>query len=115
MPRFIKNGPIVPDDLVQELEEDRVIIFCGAGISAGAGLPDFRGLVEYCYTELGAPAPAAKDPEWAWLDRMLGALEGDFPDQMRAKVVERLDMDATDLSLHEAILKLARLKGSSYG
>lgn len=115
MPRFIKNGPIVPDGLVQELEEDRVIIFCGAGISAGAGLPDFRGLVEYCYTELGAPAPAAKDPEWAWLDRMLGALEGDFPDQMRAKVVERLDMHATDLSLHEAILKLARLKGPSNG
>lgn len=46
---------------------------------------------------------------------MLGAVEGDFPDQMRAKVVERLDMDATDLSLHEAILKLGRLKGRSNG
>lgn len=115
MPRFIKNGPIVPDSLVQELEEDRVIIFCGAGISAGAGLPDFRGLVEYCYAELGAVAPAAKDPEWGWLDRMLGALEDDFPDQMRAKVVERLDMSATDLTLHEAILKLARLKGPADG
>lgn len=115
MPRFIKNGPIVPDSLVQELEEDRVIIFCGAGISAGAGLPDFRGLVEYCYTELGAVAPAAKDPEWGWLDRMLGALEGDFPDQLRAKVVERLDIPATDLTLHEAILKLARLKGPANG
>lgn len=115
MPRFIKNGPIVPDSLVQELEEDRVIIFCGAGISAGAGLPDFRGLVEYCYAELGAVAPAAKDPEWGWLDRMLGALEDDFPDQMRAKVVERLNMSATDLTLHEAILKLARLKGPADG
>lgn len=115
MPRFIKNGPIVPDSLVQELEEDRVIIFCGAGISAGAGLPDFRGLVKYCYTELGAVVPADKDPEWGWLDRMLGALEGDFPDQMRAKVVERLDMAATDLTLHEAILKLARLKGPASG
>jgi hypothetical protein len=35
MPRFIKNGSIVPDGLVQKLEEDRVIIFCGAGISSG--------------------------------------------------------------------------------
>ncbi len=115
MPRFIKNGPIVPDQLVQELEEDRVIIFCGAGISVGAGLPDFRGLVEYCYTELGAMAPAAKDPAWNWLDRMLGALEDDFPDQMRSKVAERLDLAATDLTLHEAILKLARLKGPASG
>lgn len=115
MPRFIKNGPIVPDSLVQELEEDRVIVFCGAGISAGAGLPDFRGLVEYCYDELGAVAPAAKDPEWHWLDRMLGGLEGDFPDQMRTKVAERLDMSATDLTMHKAILKLARLRGSADG
>lgn len=115
MPRFIKNGPIVPDQLVQELEEDRVIIFCGAGISAGGGLPGFRQLVEYCYTELGAEMPPAKDPAWLWLDRMLGALEGDFPDQMRAKVVEALDKNATDLAMHEAILKLARLKGSSDG
>ncbi|WP_375569814.1 SIR2 family protein [Seohaeicola saemankumensis] len=115
MPRFIKNGPIIPDSLVQELEEDRVVTFCGAGISAGAGLPDFRGLVEYCYNELGAVAPAAKDPEWGWLDRMLGALEGDFPDHMRAKVVERLDISATDLTLHEAILKLARLRGPVNG
>lgn len=115
MPRFIKNGPIVPDQLVQELEEDRVIIFCGAGISAGAGLPDFRGLVDYCYQELGAPAPPAKDVAWTWLDRMLGALESDFPDQMRRKVVERLHMDATDLTVHQAILKLARLKGPSNG
>lgn len=115
MPRFIKNGPIVPDQLVQELEEDRVIIFCGAGISAGGGLPNFRQLVEYCYTELGATAPPAKDLAWNWLDRMLGALEGDFPDQMRTKVVEALDKAATDLTMHDAILKLARLKGSANG
>ncbi len=115
MPRFIKNGPFVPDQLVQELEEDRVIIFCGAGISAGGGLPNFRELVEYCYEELGVDVPAAKDPAWHWLDRMLGALEIDFPDQMRAKVVDALDKPATDLTMHEAILKLARLKGGPNG
>ncbi len=84
MPRFIKDGPIIPDQLVQELEEDRVVVFCGAGISMGAGLPDFRGLVDHCYTELGAAKPPPKSVEWTWLDRMLGTLEAAFPDQMRA-------------------------------
>lgn len=115
MPRFIKNGPIIPDKLVQELEEDRVILFCGAGISAGAGLPDFRGLVKHCYDELGVATPATRDPQWIWLDRMLGALEGEFPDQMRTKVVERLNIPATDLTIHNAVLKLARLKGPAGG
>lgn len=115
MPRFIKDGPIVPNRLVQELEEDRVVIFCGAGISMGAGLPDFRGLVEHCYTELGAAMPDKKSDDWNWLDRMLGSLEADFPDEMRAKVVERLNVPPKDLAMHEAILKLARLKGPVNG
>ena len=115
MPRFIKDGPIVPDRLVQELEEDRVVIFCGAGISMGAGLPDFRGLVAHCYTELGAAMPDKKSGDWNWLDRMLGSLEADFPDQMRLKVVERLNVPPRDLAIHAAILKLARLKGRASG
>ena len=115
MPRFVKDGPIVPDRLVQELEEDRVVIFCGAGISIGAGLPDFKGLVAHCYSELGASVPDKKSNEWDWLDRMLGSLEADYPNQMRAKVVERLDMAPRDTSLHEAILKLARLRGPAAG
>jgi SIR2-like domain len=112
MPRFIKNGPIVPDRLIQDLEDDRVVIFCGAGVSANGGLPDFPQLVKYCYTELGAPLPKPKDAAWNWLDRMLGALESDFPGEMRRKVAERLDKDATDLAIHKAILKLSRLKSA---
>ncbi|MCA2410537.1 SIR2 family protein [Rhizobium leguminosarum bv. viciae 248] len=34
---------------------------------------------------------------------------------MRAKIVERLDRTATDLTMHEAILKLARLRGPTDG
>ena len=41
MPTFIPNGPFVPDRLVQQLEDDQVVIFCGAGISMGAGLPSY--------------------------------------------------------------------------
>lgn len=111
MPRFVANGPFVPDELVQQLEDDRVVLFCGAGISAGGGLPGFRDLVEHCYNQLGVPVPAKNDPMWGWPDRMLGALESDYPDQMRQKVVTRLDLRSTDLTMHQAILKLAKLRG----
>ncbi|WP_095200670.1 SIR2 family protein [Mesorhizobium carmichaelinearum] len=82
----------------------------------GAGLPDFRGLVEYCYSELGKPLPAKKSDDWVWLDRMLGSLESEFgAEAMRAKAVDRLKMTAKDLTMHEAILKLARLTGGNDG
>lgn len=115
MPRFVNRGPIVPDRLVQELEEDRVVIFCGAGISMGAGLPDFKGLVDHCYAELGADKPDDASPDWTWLDRMLGSLEANHAGQMRIKVAERLDLVASDLTLHQAILKLARLRTGANG
>lgn len=57
MPKFAKAGPVVPDELVQSLEDDRVVIFCGAGISMGAGLPSYVGLVKYCYDELAETLP----------------------------------------------------------
>lgn len=35
----------VPDELLALHEEGKVVFFCGAGISAGAGLPLYRDLV----------------------------------------------------------------------
>lgn len=111
MPQFVPNGPIVPDSLVQDLEDDRVVIFCGAGISMGAGLPDFRGLVEYCFQELTHPQPAAESSDWNWPDRMLGALESRYSaDQVRRIVAARLSNRPRTLALHRAILRLARLR-----
>ena len=51
--RFIKNGPDVPERLVQAQEEGNVVFFCGAGVSYPAGLPGFKGLVTALYSELG--------------------------------------------------------------
>jgi NAD-dependent SIR2 family protein deacetylase len=42
--RFIKDGPDIPDRLVQAHEDGDVVFFCGAGISYPAGLPGFEGL-----------------------------------------------------------------------
>lgn len=50
--QFVKNGPDVPERLLQAHEEGRVVFFCGAGISRPAGLPDFAGLVCKLYANL---------------------------------------------------------------
>jgi len=111
MPQFIRHGPVVPDKLVQDLEDDRVVIFCGAGISMGAGLPDYKGLVEYCFAELGQTTPAARHRDWDWPDRMLGFLESrTTPARVREIVAARLSQEPRDLDMHRAILRLARLR-----
>lgn len=51
--QFIKNGPDIPDALLHAHEEGNIVFFCGAGISAPAGLPLFRGLVDRVYLTLG--------------------------------------------------------------
>lgn len=114
MPKFVKAGPVVPDELVQALEDDRVVIFCGAGISMGAGLPSYVGLVKYCYDDLAEPLPEKKSPEWLWPDRMLGSLEGKFGRaQVRDAVYRCLSAAPTSLDMHKAILRLAKLRGDT--
>jgi len=51
--QFVKNGPNVPEKLLQAHEEDRVVFFCGAGISFPAKLPGFGGLVWNLYDAVG--------------------------------------------------------------
>lgn len=46
MPQFVKDGPDIPERLLQSHEEGKVVFFCGAGVSYRAGLPGFAGLVE---------------------------------------------------------------------
>ena len=53
--KFIDQGPNIPEQLLRDHSEGRVVFFCGAGISYPAGLPVFRGLVEEVYAKLGEP------------------------------------------------------------
>ena len=50
--QFFKNGPDIPERLLQAHEEGDVVFFCGAGISYPAGLPGFKELVEKLYGRL---------------------------------------------------------------
>src|SRR5882672_4396098 len=51
--RLIPHGPTIPPDLIAAQEKGQTIFVCGAGVSRGAGLPLFRGLVEGVYSHLG--------------------------------------------------------------
>ena len=51
--QFVKNGPDVPEWLLQAHEDGHVVFFCGAGISYPAGLPTFKGLVKKLYASMG--------------------------------------------------------------
>ena len=45
--RFLKDGPSIPDELLNARDEGRVVFFCGSGVSrARADLPNFIGLAE---------------------------------------------------------------------
>lgn len=51
--RFTPDGPNVPATLIAAQERGEVLFVCGAGVSRGAGLPLFDGLVRTIYRELG--------------------------------------------------------------
>ena len=57
--QFYKNGPDIPERLLQAHEDGHVVFFCGAGISYPAGLPGFKELVNQLYDRL-CPVPDAE-------------------------------------------------------
>ena len=127
--RFVENGPDIPMDLVLAQEKGQTIFVCGAGVSRGAGLPLFRGLVEGVYQRLGEDwnlHPAEREgmrPGGALegqYDRVLRCLErrlaaSDAPrnrgmrERIRSAVREVLTLpDNADLANHLALLELSR-------
>src|SRR5215510_12706544 len=49
MPSFIPDGPEIPIEVLQALEDGDLVFFCGAGVSKPAGLPLFGELVSAIY------------------------------------------------------------------
>jgi hypothetical protein len=44
--RFSKDGPNIPDSLLERRDAGRVVFLCGAGVSLNSGLPDFYKLTK---------------------------------------------------------------------
>ncbi len=127
--QFVENGPEVPTDLISAQERGQTIFVCGAGVSRGAGLPLFRGLVEGVYKRLGedwnlhAAEREGMRPGGALegqYDRVLRCLErrlaaSDAPrnrgmrERIRSAVRDVLTPpDNVDLTNHLVLLELSR-------
>lgn len=120
--QFVDGGPDVPDRLIQDHEDGRVIFFCGAGISYPAGLPGFKELVKALYRRMAiAPSPvqsaALKRKQY---DTAIDLLERDVVGGraiVRQHIAELLTPDPRrrrSSETHEALLSLAKdSKGSA--
>ena len=116
--QFVREGPDVPERLLQAHEEGRVVFFCGAGISYPARLPGFAGLVDELYSRLEVvpdPVQAAAIKAKRY-DTAVGLLEADFVGGRRAvrqKIAEILDADISApnaTATHDALLILAECR-----
>ncbi|HMS15229.1 MAG TPA: SIR2 family protein [Planctomycetota bacterium] len=53
--QFVPGGPDIPDQLIQDHADGKVVFFCGAGISIPLGLPNFEQLVDGMVCHVGEP------------------------------------------------------------
>ena len=110
--KFVTDGPDINDQLLHDLESNRVMIFCGAGVSMQAGLPDYRGLVKQVYKALHEQIPKKRSIQWNAPDRMMGRLEKKIVEGMvRQEVVKILSKKSSKYPYHANLLKLAKLNG----
>ena len=121
--RFLAGGVNIPDELLEERDSGNVVFLCGAGVSRGAGMPDFLGLATDVVAELGAPEHARsramlamwtdeKIPEPARppLDQMFNLLQDEYaPAEIDYLIAKRLrPKSGVSLSNHEMILRLSK-------
>lgn len=114
--QFVKNGPDIPERLLQAHEDGRVVFFCGAGISYPARLPGFAGLVARLYSSLAAIPNAVQQAaiNAGQFDTAIGLLEAEIVggrETVRRALASVLtpDLSASNaIATHEALLTLGK-------
>ena len=123
--RFLANGPSIPNELLLAHDQDRVVFFCGAGVScAKAKLLDFFELAEAVTETLGVQQDASVMKIIAEIrgirertgveglipaDRIFGLLERDFLSRDIQEAVARAltPTVSPNLQAHQTLLRLA--------
>lgn len=113
MPELVEHGPNIPFKLMNELDDGRVVFFCGAGISMASGLPNFGGLVEHIYDQTGERKTDLEQRLIAaeQYDKALGQLEGRLNEgRLRQVVIERLSKKAKrgSIEIHKTLVSLSQ-------
>ena len=111
----------IPDELLKEHADGKVIFFCGAGISMFEGLPSFKILVDKIYSSLSETMTdeERKASDVGYYDRALHLLEkrliGHRTECMvREKIYETLTHNKCyNFAVHKALLSLSKHSGNS--
>ena len=119
-----KGAPNIPLELIEAQESEKLIFFCGAGVSYSAGLPVFYGLVENVFNNIGikkneTEVEAIKS---AFYDRALGLLEARIVgrgnpeiNQVRKAIIEELTLKSgANLQNHKILLQLSKTANKKY-
>ena len=115
--QFVKNGPDIPERLLQAHEDGQVVFFCGAGISYPAGLPGFEGLVDQVYGKLNVqPNPIQEAAiKSGRFDTAIGLLEAEIIGERKTvrQALAKILTPATPIApaatvTHEALLTLGK-------
>lgn len=124
--KFSKDSCNIPDELIIAHQEGKVVFFCGAGVSIGAGLPDFWQLAEsvVCDLRVSQNSEAKKfydtsksfkeqHPSLTSIttaDQLFSFLELEFlSEDIECSVLKALKpKDNADTSNHKIMLGLAR-------
>ncbi len=120
--QFVRNGPDIPDSLLEAHEDGRVVFFCGAGISYPAALPGFHGLVKALYDRLAWSPSSIEQTAIAneEYDTAIGLLESKIVggrEKVRQELARILTADLfkpTATATHEALLALSRGRKGRY-
>ena len=113
--QFVRNGPDIPERLLQAHEDGRVVFFCGAGISCPV-LPGFAGLVCRLYTKFRVtPNDRQKKAiKTGQYDFAVGLLEAEVTGgraEVRkelASILRNLTKSNKGTTAHESLLTLSR-------
>jgi hypothetical protein len=114
--QFVRNGPDVPERLLQAHQDGKVVFFCGAGISYPARLPGFSGLVDRLYQALSVTPNLVQLSaiRAGQFDTAIGLLEADVVGgrgTVRNELATILTPNLTApnaTATHEALLTLAQ-------
>ena len=112
--QFVRNGPDVPERLLQAHEDERLVLFCGAGVSGPAGLPGFATLVDQVFLAFPPDPVQQAALEAKQFDKAIGLLEEGMLDgrnKVRRRLAEILTPSVTTrnaTATHEALLTLSR-------